>query len=219
MEIQFDQAWKGFKSVLSKIKKTVDEAGNDGKLEIIIEGEDDFQEFLFEELPTGEVIKEIFEGSPFIRASVFVNDKPRHKQTLFKKMAEPKPNSNARSEQSANFDIGKELVEQVKTVLAVSEQVNSSRMNSIQSGFEMMMGQMKVAYDKREEIFMDLAKRDRELIYKEAESNSKKKYDTIETVFNLFAGGAEKAFKWVDENPDKAANLVYAWRTGGAKPV
>ena len=83
----------------------------------------------------------------------------------------------------------------------------------------MMMGQMKNAYDKREEIFTELAKRDRELIYKEAEANSKKKYDTIENVFNILAGAGEKAFKWVDENPQKAAELVFAFRSGGAKQV
>lgn len=219
MEIQFDSAWKGFKSVLSKIKKTADEAGKDTKLEIILEGDEDFQEFSYEELPTGEVIKEIFDNSTFLKASVFMNDRLKHKATLMRKIIPQRKESYQQEETKSNFDLGREMAEQVKVFLSVSEQVNNSRMNSLQSGFEMMMTQMKNAYDEREKIFMDLSKRDRELIYKEAEANSKKKYDTIESIFNVVVGGAEKVFNWVNENPEKAAEIIYGWRAGGAKEV
>lgn len=219
MEIVFDTAWKGFKSVLARIEKQIKESKSEAVIEIIFESDDTIQEFTPDELPTGEVIKELFEDSDIIKATVIVNERPKHKQVLKRKKQVEKESKKEVVSDRSNFDLGREMAEQVKVFLTVSEQVNNSRMNSIQSGFEMMMGQMKSAYDKREEIFMDLSKRDRELIYKEAETNSKKKYDTIETIFNLLAGGAEKAFKWIDENPEKAAEVVFAWRSGGAKQV
>ncbi|PKA09308.1 hypothetical protein [Leptospira harrisiae] len=208
--IQLDSSWKGFRTTLARIKKTLDESDSDKEISITIEGDQGIQEYSFETVPTSEAIKEIFAGSKKLIGYVYISDRLRHKQILFEEIqsVSSDPTPTKQSEPIANFGNSLEsFMAQMKLMMQASDEINRQRTQLLTDSFSQQLNATKVMYDERDKVFTELQRKEIELRIKEVEMSQKKKTELLESVIVGIGSGIKETISWAKENPGDFAEL------------
>lgn len=215
--ISLESSYRGFKTMLSNTKKSIEEAENETPIIVVLESDSEIKEYDAETVPTIEAIRQIFPRSKKIVGYIYLGDRIKHKQILFQ-LDENIPNHTNQTQsnpQSLNDNFNP-MIEQVKSILQASQEIQDIKTTNLIDFYKSQDQMRQEVYKEREKMFLELKSQEFDIKLQKLEVAQKRKSDIMESVLMGIGSGLKELLSYIKANPGDAAEL---WNLIRAKKV